>query len=66
MMKVTKASTALTLTSLHYLKQRIVIIIIGAILSTVGFFAAITIGTIVISDIANSKVTPQDILQHSF
>ena len=57
MMKAKNTSTAFTLTGLHYLKQRRIIIIIGAILLAGGFFAAITIGTIVINDTVNNNMT---------
>jgi hypothetical protein len=58
-MKVKNTSTALSLFSLHYLKQRRIIIIIGAVLMTGGFFGAIAVGSIVINDTANNKLTPQ-------
>ena len=58
-MKAKNALTASSLSGSYYLKQRKVIIIIGAVLLVVGFFAAITIGTIVINDVANNKMTPQ-------
>jgi hypothetical protein len=58
-MKIKNTSTAFTLTGLHYLKQRKIIIIIGAVLLAGGFFAAITIGSIVINDITNNKMTPE-------
>jgi hypothetical protein len=58
-MKAKNTSTALTLSGLYYLKQRKVIIIIGAVLLMVGFFGAISIGSIVINDSANNKLTPQ-------
>ena len=41
MMKAKNTSTALTLSSLHYLRQRRVIIIIGVVLMTIGSFGAI-------------------------
>ncbi len=44
---------------LHYIKQRRVIIIIGAILMTVGSFGAISVGSMVINDVVNNKLTPQ-------
>jgi hypothetical protein len=59
MMKAKNTSTALTLSSLHYLRQRRVIIIIGAVLMTIGFFGAIIVGSIVINDAVNNKLTPQ-------
>ena len=58
-MKAKNALTASSLSGSYYLKQRKVIIIIGAVLLVVGFFAAITIGTVVINDVANNKMTPQ-------
>ncbi len=59
MMKAKNTSTALTLSSLHYLRQRRVIIIIGAVLMTIGFFGAIFVGSMVINDVVNNKLTPQ-------
>ena len=56
-MKAKNTSTAFTLAGLHYLKQRRIIIIIGAVLLAGGFFAAITIGTIVINDTVNNNMT---------
>ena len=38
-------STALTLFGLHYLRKRRVVIIIGAVLMTLGFFGAIYVGS---------------------
>ncbi|HJT83837.1 MAG TPA: hypothetical protein VJ697_05100 [Nitrososphaeraceae archaeon] len=38
-------STALSLFSLHYLRKRRVVIIIGAVLMTLGFFGAINVGS---------------------
>ena len=58
-MKAKNALTASSLSGLYYLKQRKVIIIIGAVLLTVGFFGAISIGSIVINDTANNRLTPQ-------
>ena len=58
-MKVKNTSTVFTLFSLHYLIQRRIIIIIGAILLVGGFFAAITIGSIVINDTVNNNLTPK-------
>ena len=52
-------STALTLFGLHYLRKRRVVIIIGAVLMTLGFFGAILVGSIVINDVVNNKLTPQ-------
>lgn len=45
--------------SLHYLRQRRTIIIIGAVLMTFGFFGAIAVGSIVINDTVNNKLTTQ-------
>jgi hypothetical protein len=59
MMKAKNTSTALTLSSLHYLRQRRVIIIIGAVLMTIGSFGAIAVGSMVINDVVNNKLTPQ-------
>lgn len=44
--------------SLNHLSQRtIVIIIIGAVIMTLGFFGAIAVGSIVINDGVNYKLT---------
>ena len=59
MTKLKNTSSALSLSGLHYLRQRKVVIIIGAIIFAAGFFAAITFGTIVINETANNKLTPQ-------
>jgi hypothetical protein len=48
-----------SLTIFHYLRQRKIVIIIGAILFTIGLIGAITIGTIVINDTVNNRMTPQ-------
>jgi hypothetical protein len=58
-MKAKNTLTGSSLSGLYYLKQRKVIIIIGAVLLTVGFFGAIFIGSIVINDTANNRLTPQ-------
>ena len=58
MIKLKNTSTALSLSGLHYLRQRKIVIIIGAIIFAAGFFAAITFGTIVINETANNKLTP--------
>jgi hypothetical protein len=50
---------ASTLSILYYIKQRKVIIIIGAVLLTIGTIAAVTIGHIVINDSVNNNLTPQ-------
>ncbi|HET8793953.1 MAG TPA: hypothetical protein VFM31_09170 [Nitrososphaeraceae archaeon] len=59
MYKLKNTSTAFTLFGLHYLMKRRVIIIIGALLMTLGFFGAISVGSIVINDAVNNKLTPQ-------
>jgi len=46
--------------SLNHLSQRtivIIIIIIGAVIMTLGFFGAIAVGSIVINDGVNYKLT---------
>lgn len=48
-----------SLTIFHYLRQRKIVIIIGAVLFTIGFFGAITVGNIVINDTVNNRLTPQ-------
>ena len=58
-MKAKNALNASSLGILHYIKLRRVIIIIGAVLMTIGFFAAITIGSFVINDVVDNKLTPQ-------
>ena len=50
---------ASTLSILYYIKQRKVIIIIGAVLLTIGTIAAVTIGHIVINDSVDNNLTPQ-------
>jgi hypothetical protein len=60
MMKIKNKSTVLSLFSLHYFKQRGIIIIIGAALLIVDFFGAIDVGSIVINDAANNRLTLQD------
>ena len=65
-MKAKNASTALTLSGLHYLKKRRIIIIIGAVLLIGGFFAAISIGSIVINDTANNKLTAEGYPETNF
>ena len=45
--------------SLHYLRQRRIVIIIGAVIMTLGFFGAIAVGSIVINETVNGKLTPQ-------
>jgi hypothetical protein len=46
-----------SITIFHYLRQRKIVIIIGAVLFTIGLIGAIIIGTIVINDTANNKLT---------
>jgi hypothetical protein len=58
-MKAKNVLNASSLGILHYIKQRRVIIIIGAILMTVGSFGAIAVGSMVINDVVNNKLTPQ-------
>jgi hypothetical protein len=58
-MKAKNVLNASSLGILHYIKQRRVIIIIGAILMTVGCFGAIAVGSMVINDVVNNKLTPQ-------
>ncbi len=43
----------------HYLRQRKIIIIIGAILFSIGLIGAMAIGSIVINDTANKRLTSQ-------
>ena len=59
MMKLKNTSNALSVSGLHYLIQIKIIIIIGAVLIILGFFGAIAVGSIVINDVANNKVTSQ-------
>ncbi|MGI0050752.1 MAG: hypothetical protein ACRD8K_03350 [Nitrososphaeraceae archaeon] len=58
-MKAKNALNASSLGILYYIKQRRVIIIIGAVLMTIGFFGAIYVGSIVINNVVNNKLTPQ-------
>ena len=57
-MKAKNALNASSLGILYYIKQRRVIIIIGAVLMTIGFFGAIAVGSMVINDVENNKLTP--------
>ncbi len=57
-MKAKNALNASSLGILHYIKLRRVIIIIGAVLMTIGFFGAIAVGSMVINDVVNNKLTP--------
>lgn len=50
---------ASTLSILYYIKQRKVIIIIGAVLLTIGTISAVTIGHIVINDSVDNNLTTQ-------
>ena len=56
-MKAKNTSTALTLGIFHYLRQRRVIIIIGAVLLAIGIIGALTVGSIVINDSVNNRMT---------
>ena len=56
-MKAKNALSGSTLGILYYIKQRKVVIIIGAILLILGFIGAVTIGTIVINDTVNNNLT---------
>ncbi|HEX2408510.1 MAG TPA: hypothetical protein VHJ38_15005 [Nitrososphaeraceae archaeon] len=56
-MKAKNALSGSTLGILHYIKQRKVVIIIGAVLLILGFIGAVTIGTIVINDTVNNNLT---------
>ena len=58
-MKAKNALSGSSLGILHYIKQRKVVIIIGAVLLILGFVAAVTIGTIVINDTVNNNLTPK-------
>ncbi|MGE3859509.1 MAG: hypothetical protein AB7F53_05930 [Nitrososphaeraceae archaeon] len=44
-MSIKNTSNVLSMSSLHYLRQRRIIIIIGAVLMTVGFFGAVAVGS---------------------
>ena len=46
-----------SITIFHYLRQRKIVIIIGAVLFTIGLIGAIIIGSIVINDTANNRLT---------
>ena len=65
-MKTKNALNASSIGILHYITQRRVIIIIGAVLMTIGFFGAIYVGSIVINDAVNNKLTPQGYPQTQF
>ena len=65
-MKVKNASNASTSTILHHSKQRRIIITIGAILLVIGFFGAVFIGSIVVNEAANNKLTPQKYPETAF
>ena len=58
-MKAKNTLNASSLGILHYIKLRRVIIIVGAVLMTVGSFGAIAVGSIVINDVVNNSLTPQ-------
>jgi hypothetical protein len=66
MMNLKNTSNALSVSSLHYLRQKKFIIIIGAVLMTLGFFGAITVGSIVINDVVNNKLTSQGYPESQF
>ncbi len=66
MMSIKNTSNVLSMSSLHYLRQRRIIIIIGAVLMIVGFFGAITVGSIVINDVVNNKLTTQGYPESQF
>ena len=66
MNRLKNTSTTSTLSGLHYLRKRRVIIIIGAVLMILGFFGAITVGSIVINEVANNKVTAQGYPESQF
>jgi hypothetical protein len=51
---------------LHYIKQRKVVIIIGAVLLILGFVGAVTVGTIVINDTINNNLTQKGYLRQNF
>ena len=48
-----------SVTIFHYLRQRKIVIIIGAIIFAIGLIGAMTIGSIVISDSVNNRMTSQ-------
>ena len=58
-MKAKNVLNASSLGILHYIKLKRVIIIVGAVLMTVGSFGAIAVGSIVINDVVNNSLTPQ-------
>ena|SRR6185503_3120606 len=58
-MKPKNVLNASSLGILHYIKLKRVIIIVGAVLMTVGSFGAIAVGSIVINDVVNNSLTPQ-------
>ena len=58
-MKAKNVLNASSLGILHYIKLKRVIIIVGAVLMTVGSFGAISVGSIVINDVVNNSLTPQ-------
>ena len=65
-MKIKNTSNASTSTILHRSKQRLIIITIGAILLVIGFFGAVSIGSIVVNEAANNKLTPQGYPETAF
>ena len=58
-MKAKITLNASSLGILHYIKLRRVIIIVEAVLMTVGSFGGIAVGSIVINDVVNNSLTPQ-------
>jgi hypothetical protein len=65
-MKIKNALSGSTLGILHYLHKRKVVIIIGAVIMTLGFFGALAVGNIVINDAENNRLTPQGYPQTQF
>ena len=58
-MKGKNVLNASSLGILHYIKQRRVIIIIGVCSYDNRFFWSIAVGSMVINDVVNNKLTPQ-------
>ena len=65
-MKTKNALNVSALGSLHYIRQRRVIIIIGDVLMTVGFFGVIYVGSIIINDVVNNRLTTQGFPETQF
>ena len=57
-MKAKNVLNASSLGILHYIKLKRVIIIVGAVLMTVGSFGAIAVGSMEINNDVNNKLTP--------